>query len=78
MLDTEQKKIYAAFVSLRGNPDFETVMSWIESEREKVKEMMVRVASDKFQILQGEAGAYGNVLKAYREAPDVVKRLNTQ
>jgi hypothetical protein len=53
-------------------------MSWIEAEREKVKEMLTRCSADRFGILQGEAGAYATVLKAHKEAPEILKRLNTK
>lgn len=78
MLGTDEKKVYASLTTLRGNPDFETVMSWVEVERERVKEMLTRCSSDRFGILQGEANAYGAILKAHKEAPEVLKRLNTK
>lgn len=77
MLDPLTKKAYSALASLRGNPDFDTVMSWIGEEREKSKELLVTCPPERSQVLQGAAGAYGALLKMYREAPDVLKKLNT-
>lgn len=76
-MDDVAKKAYSALVSLRGNAEFEAVVRWIEAEREKTKELLVMCSPEQSQRLQGEARAYTTVLKAYREAPDVIQRTKT-
>lgn len=77
MVATDNKRVYSSLASLRGNSDFETVMSWIEEDRERLKELLAVCSTDKHQQIQGEAAALGRLAKMYREAPDVIKRLNT-
>lgn len=77
MLDPVTIRVYAALQSLRGNPDFMVVLEYVDAEREKTKELMVDCPADRHQTLQGMARAYGGILKMQREAPDVIRRLNT-
>lgn len=78
MKDQASARVYAALQSLRANPDFTVVMEYIESERESTKELLVICAADRHQTLQGMARAYGSIIKMFREAPEVLRRLNTK
>jgi hypothetical protein len=75
--DPHNLRVYAAFMSLRGNPDFDIVMSYIEVEREKTKEMLVECPLERTQNLQGKARAYGDLIKMSKDAQAVLQRANT-
>lgn len=71
------EKVYAALVSLRGNPDFSLFMRWVEEKREDAKEKMVLAPIERVPTFQGAAIAFKSILDAVEQAPDAVKRMKT-
>ena len=62
---------------MRGNPDFDTVLAWVASELEDAKTALVTRPVADVQIYQGMARAFGGVLNAAKNAPEVLRRLNS-
>lgn len=75
MLQKPTQQVLAALSSLKGNPDFETVLAWLEDSRQT---LYADACMTKDEVLcrwqQGAAQAVNEFLKKSNEAQDVIRK----
>ena len=70
-------QIFQSLLRLRGNPDFEVVMSHIEAlELEAMRKCAAAPKKD-VCVMQGHVRAYGKLLKLREDAQDALERTKT-
>lgn len=74
-----QPEVAQALLNLRGSDDFQTILGWLEESQEKEQRTCNSAVDDvPLRRAQGAVGILDDILKAYREAPEITDKFKNK
>jgi hypothetical protein len=76
---TPTPELYQALVNLRGNPDFQTVIAWLDDGLRSARDTCEKAPADlTLYRSQGEAKTCRAIVEANQRAPEMLEKLKSK
>lgn len=72
------KEVAQSFTNLRGQPDFERVLTWLRENREKLRDDCSAADGTLLYRAQGAVAVVDDILNGHTEAPQLTEKFKNQ